>query len=548
MASPFTNTPTLEASLSIVDSTSATVTPSPSTSAAAGSSVAKQGMLVPRRLVLCCDGSWQDALSQGYSNPSNVTRIARAIKPVTESGISQIVYYRNGVGTGDIGFLKRITGGAFGDGIVDQIQDAYCFFAYNYQPGDELFFFGFSRGSYMVRSVCAFILEFGLLTKAGMAQFIRLFDMYMNNTKTDRIQLGKEKKRLIKNGVLIDPVNAKEGPKLSAKFIGCFDTVGALGIPRFFSWQKYRYQFLNLQLSECIAFCLACLPCNSLLNLVSDVENACHALALDETRYSFTPTLWFYPKEVHNPDHPTAEKLYTVPNFKQVWFTGAHVNIGGGQMNDAEMGSNLFAEGMMNTNLAADGKKENPNTLSDGTLIWMVANAKDFLEFDVDYLHVNIRAARVEKDGAATDGEHPEDLDKLDDLTEGTEQPFYKGPICNNYGGLFGRLWYILSLHVRTPTRYRDTAGRNDSRIYAAGRFVMRHSKTLWDDITFRWHPFTGQGPDPSMLTNERLHQSVLDRARLPNAQPHKSLKHVELETEPYSQFETEFWTDERQI
>src|SRR5688500_14095146 len=107
-----------------------------------------------KRLVVCADGTWnvrdQVDKSTGRRRPTNVTKIARAIKPRAVGGVDQVVFYHDGVGTG--GPLDGVTGGAFGRGIEDNIRNIYRFIVYNYEPGDELFLFGFSRGAFTIRT------------------------------------------------------------------------------------------------------------------------------------------------------------------------------------------------------------------------------------------------------------------------------------------------------------------------------------------------------------------------------------------------------------
>jgi uncharacterized protein (DUF2235 family) len=103
-----------------------------------------------KRIVLCANGTWniRDQVDKATKThrPSNVTKVARAIRPRASSGTDQVVYYHDGVGTA--GGLDRFTGGAFGEGIEANIRELYRFIVYNYEPGDQLYFFGFSRGAF----------------------------------------------------------------------------------------------------------------------------------------------------------------------------------------------------------------------------------------------------------------------------------------------------------------------------------------------------------------------------------------------------------------
>ena len=120
-----------------------------------------------KRLIVCCDGTWNDADSAAEF--TNVVRIARAIKPIdarSSPAISQIVYYHSGVGTSDA--LDHVIGGAVGLGLSRNVRDAYAFLAENYCEDDEIFLFGFSRGAYTARSVGGIIGWVGLIHKAEM--------------------------------------------------------------------------------------------------------------------------------------------------------------------------------------------------------------------------------------------------------------------------------------------------------------------------------------------------------------------------------------------
>jgi len=102
--------------------------------------------------------------------PSNIARLTRAIKAESKDGIQQIVYYQAGVGTsGDL--VSRVTGGATGQGVAENVREAYGFVANNYAVGDEIFLIGFSRGAFTARSVGGLIGSIGVLTKEGLASF-----------------------------------------------------------------------------------------------------------------------------------------------------------------------------------------------------------------------------------------------------------------------------------------------------------------------------------------------------------------------------------------
>jgi uncharacterized protein (DUF2235 family) len=96
----------------------------------------------------------------------------------------------------------------------------YDFISNNYEPGDELFFFGFSRGAFTVRSVASLVGDFGILSAVHMSHFAEMWKAYRENTdsepfkKTLWYQQNKDKLRLTED--------------LRIKVVGVWDSVGAL--------------------------------------------------------------------------------------------------------------------------------------------------------------------------------------------------------------------------------------------------------------------------------------------------------------------------------
>lgn len=242
-----------------------------------------------KRLILCCDGTWNraDKERNGIPCPTNVVKIAFRIAK-SDGPIPQIIYYDQGVGTGNI--LDRSTGGALGKGLEDNIHDAYRFLVANYEPGDELFLFGFSRGAFTVRSIAGMIRKCGVLRREFVQHYRKAIELYQSkHPPTDDVSLKFR-----------TDYSVCGSDDIKIKCIGVWDTVGSLGIPlRGLRWlTRSKYQFHDTQLSGV-------------------VENAYHALAIDERRAPFEPALWMYkPKEGQR--------------IEQVWFCGVHSDIGGG--------------------------------------------------------------------------------------------------------------------------------------------------------------------------------------------------------------------------
>jgi uncharacterized protein (DUF2235 family) len=131
-----------------------------------------------KRLILCCDGTWNtpDQRVGEVDCPTNVVKVSRAVLLKAPTA-HQIVHYQRGVGSRP--GLDRWTGGAFGHGLATNVQDAYHFVVNNYNEGDEIFLFGFSRGAFTARSIVGFIRNSGLLHARGASSLLRcVFELY----------------------------------------------------------------------------------------------------------------------------------------------------------------------------------------------------------------------------------------------------------------------------------------------------------------------------------------------------------------------------------
>ncbi len=271
---------------------------------------------MPKQLVVCCDGTWDvpDQLNGGIAAPTNVAKLALGI--ATDEASGQLLYYEPGVGTTPD---ERIVGGAFGYGLSNNIRNCYRFLAQSYDPGDRLFLFGFSRGAYTARSLGGLIRNCGILRREHVDQVDDAFAFYRDRTShTHPSSLASQIFRRMYSY-----------PDDDIHFIGVWDTVGALGIPtelplwkeiseHFSGWEQV-WGFHDTQLS-------------------SHVRYAYHALAIDEQRKPFAPTLW-------TQDFPAAGQT-----VQQLWFAGAHTDVGGSSR-DA--------------------------SLSDIALLWLVERARD---------------------------------------------------------------------------------------------------------------------------------------------------------------------------
>jgi uncharacterized protein (DUF2235 family) len=119
---------------------------------------------MPKRLIVCCDGTWNtaDQAIAGRPSPTNVTKLALSIASEDSAGVRQRVYYHSGVGTSR---WERLRGGAFGVGLSRNVFDAYHFLIDNYESGDGLYLFGFSRGAFTARSLAGLVRNCGILRR-----------------------------------------------------------------------------------------------------------------------------------------------------------------------------------------------------------------------------------------------------------------------------------------------------------------------------------------------------------------------------------------------
>jgi uncharacterized protein (DUF2235 family) len=274
-----------------------------------------------KRVIICADGTWniRDQVDEKTKKrrPTNVTKVARAIRPRARDGTDQVVYYHDGVGTG--GGLDRVSGGAFGHGMEDNIRELYRFIVYNYEDKDELYFFGFSRGAFTVRSLAGFMRKVGLIQKDDDYYVPEIYDCYESDKGPGSAEWTKAFHHV-----------RDTRPCPPVRFIGVWDTVGALGAPgligQLFNRDKYKYHDVGLN---------------------DRIENGFHALSIDERRRPFAADIWKRPDTWRG-------------NLEQAWFPGVHSNVGGGYT---------------------------PDGLDNEALHWIVEKAERLgLEFDNDYL------------------------------------------------------------------------------------------------------------------------------------------------------------------
>jgi len=287
-----------------------------------------------KRLILLLDGTWND--SDFGPSDTNIVRLreiiartlakqARAkgsaanngdlVHPFNDSSnVDNLVFYERGVGTE---WYDRYTGGIFGSGLNGKIRSAYEFLSFHYEPGAEIFIFGFSRGSYTARSLVGYIAAAGLLKRENCTP--------ENESKAWNFYRQPPGRRMPGTWSQLQPL-MHPLDTFHIHCLGVFDTVGALGIPgaRFKLFNRDDFEFHDVDLSSITH-----------LNL--------HAVAIDEHRNPFEAALWRQPKFKRF-------NSYT----EQVWFTGVHSDIGGGYIPETTRST------------------KSPQALDDITLDWML--------------------------------------------------------------------------------------------------------------------------------------------------------------------------------
>jgi hypothetical protein len=282
-----------------------------------------------KHIFVCCDGTWNapTAVHDGVPVPTNVVRFYNCIAEQAgkaPDAIRQLRYYHPGIGASG-SMLRRIYEGATGSGISQHIRSAYKWLGDNFRPEDKMFLVGFSRGAYTVRSLVGLLHRVGLIERPTWDEVADAYGHYRRNRSPNAVAELDAFRQRLGGRLAVPPVH----------FVGVWDTVGALGIPLSppLSWIAYglwRNQFHDTSLS-------------------STVRNAYHAVAIDEQRASFAPTLWTVP----------AQGTLNA-SVEQAWFPGVHADVGGGYR---EIG------------------------LSDGALDWMLQKATTAnAEFDLNLM------------------------------------------------------------------------------------------------------------------------------------------------------------------
>ncbi|KAK6540910.1 hypothetical protein TWF694_008294 [Orbilia ellipsospora] len=289
----------------------------------------------PKRIIICCDGTWQSAVSGNKNSPSNATRLARCLERACKDAKDdskvwqQIVWYDSGVGTTSSAVGKMVEG-LVGAGVEGNIIEAYNFAVLNYNSGDQILIFGFSRGAYTARAIAGLISDIGICEPRNLHHFPEIWELYKSNKAGERFygsdaywdwvdgKMADEQPeydptaykaaRNIKWDIHPHGDWASDQESRNIEVVGVYDTVGALGFPKIQGYNVWPFGpdksgFYNVRLNR-------------------NIKRAFHALAIDEHRESFTPTLWWIPAEQKKPsDEDINQQEEKINNAQTAWYS-----------------------------------------------------------------------------------------------------------------------------------------------------------------------------------------------------------------------------------
>lgn len=273
-----------------------------------------------KRLIFCFDGTWNKLAAD---TPTNVVLTAASIERITADGIAQIMHYDEGVGTG---VREKYTGGIFGAGLDINLREAYRFLLFNYDPGDQIYVFGFSRGAFTARTFVGLLRHVGPLRRLHVDRIDSAIALYKNRNDSSPANLTALRKFRADyaNGVCVDAgddvwrcANVKgyvagSAPLMTVTFLGVWDTVAAMGVPAIFpysSWFNRKHHYHDMSVD-------------------GFVEAMRHAVAIDERRATFPATL-AEGLDALNHARGVAPEDRNAP-YQERWFPGVHGAVGGG--------------------------------------------------------------------------------------------------------------------------------------------------------------------------------------------------------------------------
>jgi uncharacterized protein (DUF2235 family) len=269
-----------------------------------------------KKIILLSDGTGNSAAQVWRTN------VWRMFQAIDLKGDMQIAAYDDGVGTSS--FLPwAILGGAFGVGLQRNVIELYKFLCRNYQSGDQIYGFGFSRGAFTIRLLIGLVLDQGLVNFADEAELHRnakiAYRAYRReNDSPWNLQYPFRLVRVLYDR-WVHKYRANQRPITSVEFLGLWDTVAAYGLPIVEMTRGVDKWLWPLALPD--------------QEFNPAIKKARHALAIDEERQTFYPVLW-NENSINTKSNGTKRSTDS-EQLLQVWFSGVHSNVGGGYPDDA---------------------------------------------------------------------------------------------------------------------------------------------------------------------------------------------------------------------
>lgn len=264
-----------------------------------------------KNITIFFDGIWNKAQTN--------TNVHKGFDPIClgkpESNGTQFTNYIPGVG---VAFWTWLRGGAFGMGIQDNILSGYDYLVENYNAGDKIFLFGFSRGAYTARSLAGMIVRYGLVRRGSKVDSTTIFQAYTKQKEARQItalrNVDASELNPLEAGIL---ANSR---RVDIHFMGLWDTVGMIGIPkgdRFGLNTEHKFHHQNVS---------------------TLYQNIAHAVSINENCGLYKPTLFFK----YEPDNATTEeRAKKLARFEkrveQRWFAGSHGCVDGSYGNPNEV-------------------------------------------------------------------------------------------------------------------------------------------------------------------------------------------------------------------
>lgn len=257
-----------------------------------------------KNIVICCDGT-----GNGFDHVDQESNVAKLYSSLTVDS-AQRCYYHPGVGTmgspNSRGRVERewsrIKGLAFGAGLLANVGDAYRYLMDTYNDGDEIYLFGFSRGSFTVRALASLIHVYGLLCAGNQEAIPYILQMYAKASREAKHQ----KKTFPSNEAF--KWQFSHANQVRIKFCGIWDTVSSYG---------WVYDPIQLPFLGC--------------NPIIDIGR--HAVSIHERRCFYKDNLWGAPEPAQD--------------IRQVWFSGVHSDIGGSYLEQTSGLSKIAFEWML---------------------------------------------------------------------------------------------------------------------------------------------------------------------------------------------------------